>query len=84
MSTTFGATGLGQTAVSTRRVTSFFKGYWDTIQERRNRQTLRATLYDLSDRELIDIGTTRGEIEYVASNMVIDPRGIRSIPPMNV
>src|SRR5258707_7959306 len=88
MSTTYGATGLGQTAVSTRRVSSFFKGYWDTFQERRKRQRLRATLCDLSDRELMDIGTTRGEIEYVASNRAIDPRGIRSaerklIPPAN-
>ncbi len=47
-------------------------------QERRKHQRLRATLYDLSDRELMDIGTTRGEIDYVASNRGIDPRGIRS------
>jgi hypothetical protein len=26
----------------------------------------------------MDIGTTRGEIDYVASNRDIDPRGIRS------
>jgi hypothetical protein len=26
----------------------------------------------------MDIGTTRGEIDYVASNRSIDPRGIRS------
>jgi uncharacterized protein YjiS (DUF1127 family) len=82
MSTTYGATGLGQTAVSTRRVSSFFKTYWGAFwgafQERRKRQRLRATLCDLSDRELMDIGTTRGEIDYVASNRGIDPRGIRS------
>jgi hypothetical protein len=47
MSTTYGATGLGQTAVSTRRVSSFFKRYWGAFQERRKRQRLRATLYDL-------------------------------------
>jgi uncharacterized protein YjiS (DUF1127 family) len=75
MSTTYGATGLGQTAVSTRRVSSFFKRYWGAFQERRKRQRLRATL---CDRELMDIGTTRGEIDYVASNRGIDPRGIRS------
>ena len=63
MSTTYGATGLGQTAVSTRRVSSFFKTYWGAFQERRKRQRLRATLCDLSDRELMDIGTTRGEID---------------------
>jgi uncharacterized protein YjiS (DUF1127 family) len=74
MSTTYGATGLGQTAVSTRRVSR----YWGAFQERRKRQRLRATLCDLSDRELMDIGTTRGEIDYVASNRGIDPRGIRS------
>ena len=78
MSTTYGATGLGQTAVSTWRVSGFFKGYWDAFQERRERQRLRTALCDLSDRELMDIGTTRGEIEYVASNRAIDPRGIRS------
>jgi uncharacterized protein YjiS (DUF1127 family) len=78
MSTTHGATGLGQRAVSTRRVSSFFKTYWGAFQERRKRQRLRATLCDLSDRELMDIGTTRGEINYVASNRHVDPRGIRS------
>ena len=75
---TYGATGLGQTAASTRRVSSFFKGYWDAFQERRERQRIRATLCDLSDRELMDIGTTRGEIDYVVSNRGIDPRGMRS------
>lgn len=83
MSTTYGVTGLGQMAASTRRVSSFFKTYWDAFQERRKRQGLRATLWDLSDRELMDIGTTRGEIDYVASNRLVDPRGIPSIPPMN-
>ena len=78
MSTTFGATGLGQTAASTRHVCGFFKGYWDAFQERRERQRIRASLCDLSNRELMDIGTTRGEIDYVASNRGIDPRGIRS------
>jgi uncharacterized protein YjiS (DUF1127 family) len=84
MSTTYGVTRLGQTAVSTRRVSSFFKRCWGAFQESRKRQKLRATLYDLSDRELMDIGTTRGEIDYVASNRSIDPRGVRSTPPMNV
>jgi uncharacterized protein YjiS (DUF1127 family) len=78
MSTTYGVTGLGQTAASTRRFSSSFKRHWGAFQERRNRQRLRATLCDLNDRELMDIGTTRGEIDYVASNRGIDPRGIRS------
>jgi uncharacterized protein YjiS (DUF1127 family) len=78
MSTTYGATGLGQTAVSTRRVSSFFKRYWGAFQERRERERLRAVLYGLNDWELQDIGIARGEIEYVASNRGIDPRGARS------
>ena len=77
MSTTHGATGLGQTAL-TWWASSFFKRYWGVFQERRKRQRLRATLCDLSDRELMDIGTTRGEIDYIASNRGIEPRGIRS------
>ncbi len=76
MSTTYGATGLGQTAVSTRRVSSFFKRYWGAFQdrrkERRKRQRERAELYRLNDLELMDIGMTRGEIEYVVSNRSFD------------
>jgi uncharacterized protein YjiS (DUF1127 family) len=75
MNTTYGATGLGQTAVCTRLFSSFFKTYWHAFQERRKLQRLRVILYDLSDRELMDIGTTRGEIDYVALNQGIDPRG---------
>ena len=78
MSTIYGATGLGQTVASTRRASSFFKKYWRAFQERRERRRLRTALCDLSDRELMDMGTTRGEIDYVASNRGIDPRGIRS------
>ena len=78
MSTAHGATWLEQTSASTRQVSSLFWGYWGTFKERRERQRLRAALSDLTDRELKDIGTTRGEIDYVASNRGIDPRGIRS------
>jgi uncharacterized protein YjiS (DUF1127 family) len=39
---------------------------------------LRAVLYGLNDWELQDIGIARGEIEYVASNRGIEPRGARS------
>ena len=84
MNTAHGATALGQTTVSTRRVSSFFKRYWGAFQERRKRERVRADLSYLNDLELKDIGITRGEIDYVASNRSIDPRGVRSSPPMNV
>jgi uncharacterized protein YjiS (DUF1127 family) len=76
MSTTYGATRLGQSAASTRRVSSFFNRCWGALQERRERRRVRTALCDLSDWELKDIGTTRGEIDYVASNRGTDPRGI--------
>jgi len=78
MSTTHAATDLRQTAASTQRLASIFGKYWDAFRERREGQKLRATLSDLSDAELMDIGTTRGEIDYTASHRGIDPRGIRS------
>jgi uncharacterized protein YjiS (DUF1127 family) len=78
MSTTHSTTRLERTSGSTRHVASFIWKYWDAFRERRERQKLRATLSNLSDTELMDIGTTRGEIDYVASHRGIDPRGIRS------
>jgi len=78
MSTIYDATRLGQKAASTRHISSFIKEYWVAFQERRRRQGLRTALCDLSDRELMDIGTTRGEIDYIASNRGIDPRSIQS------
>ncbi len=84
MNTTYSTTGLAQTTASTRHVSSVFKRCWDALQERRKRQRLRADLHNLNDFELMDIGITRGEIDYVVLNRSIDPRGVRSIPPMIV
>ena len=78
MSTTHSTTRLEQTSISTRSVSSFIWKYWNAFQERRERQKLRAILSSLSDTELMDIGTTRGEIDYAASHRSIDPQGIRS------
>ena len=60
----------GPPAASTRSVLSLFKGYWRAFQERRQR--LRASLHDLSDRELMDIGVTRAEIDCIAPHRAID------------
>ena len=84
MSTTYGDTGLGQTAIATRRVSNIFRKWLIAYRQRRQRRRLQAALCNLSDRELMDIGTTRGEIDYVVSNSSIDPRGIRSTPWTNV
>ena len=78
MSTTYSTTWLERTAASTQYVSGLIWKCWDAYQERRDRQKLRSALSDLGDRELMDIGTTRGEIDYVVSNRDIDPRGNRS------
>jgi len=75
MSTTYGATRSRQTAAWTLSASSFFKECWRAFQERRERQRLRTALCDLSDRELMDIGTTRGEIDYVASRIGMSVKG---------
>ena len=75
------ATDLGHATVSALRVSNLLKRYWSALQEQRNRERLRADLSGLSDRELIDIGISRGEVDYVVSNQSTDPRGIRSSLP---
>jgi uncharacterized protein YjiS (DUF1127 family) len=84
MYTVQGAAELRQTTASTQRVTNFFGSCWGALQEWRKRERLRADLCGLNDRELMDIGIARGEVDYVASNRSIDPRGARSILPVNV
>ncbi|WP_109143467.1 DUF1127 domain-containing protein [Bradyrhizobium sp. SUTN9-2] len=77
MSTIHGTTELGP-ATARRQVYSPLEAYWNAFQEWRKRRRLLANLCDLSDRELMDIGITRGEIDYVASHRGSDPRGILS------
>ena len=77
MSTIHGTTELGP-ASAKRQVYSPLETYWNAFQEWRKREKLRTQLCRLTDSELADIGVTRGEIDYVASNQGIDPRGIRS------
>ena len=62
----------GPTAASTRGVSSLLKRFWRAILERRQRRSLRGSLHDLSDRELMDIGLTRDEIDYITPHRAID------------
>lgn len=77
MSTIYGTTEPGP-ATAKRQVYSPFEPYWNAFQEWRKREKLRAELSRLTDSELADIGTTRGEIDYVASHRDINPRDILS------
>jgi uncharacterized protein YjiS (DUF1127 family) len=76
MNTAHSAAGLGQTTDSKQSVSSFLESCLVAFQEWRKRGRLQAELCNLSDRGLMDIGITRGEIDYVASNRGTDPRGI--------
>ena len=66
----------GQPSDSTRQVRALIMGCWNALQERRRRTKVRAALYALNGRDLHDIGIAHGDIEYVAANPDIDPRGI--------
>jgi hypothetical protein len=48
--------------------------YGDAFQVRGGREKLRAALFDLSDRALMDIGIARDEIDHIASQRSSDPR----------
>lgn len=77
MNTIHRITELGR-ATAGRPVYSPLEAYWNAFQEWRKRRRLLVNLYDLSDRELTDIGIARGEINYVVSHRGCDPRGTLS------
>lgn len=62
----------GRLAASTRSILSSLKRYWRAFQERRQRERLRVSLHDLTDRDLMDIGLTRGDIEYIVAQRAIE------------
>jgi uncharacterized protein YjiS (DUF1127 family) len=68
-------------ATAKRQVYSPLETYWETcwnaFQEWRKRGKMRTELCRLTDSELADIGITRGEIDYVASNRSISPDPLR-------
>ena len=76
MSTIQGTTELGP-ATAKRQFYSPLEAYWNAFQEWRKRERQRTELCRLTDNELMDIGITRGEIDYVASNHSISPDPLR-------
>ncbi len=78
MSTIDGATELGQ-ATPRRQVYSPMEVWWDAFQQWRKRERLQGQLCNLTDRELMDIGITRGEIENVALNHSISSDPLRYV-----
>ena len=64
-------TAAGPPAASTRRVLNLLQGYWRAFQERRQRERLRISLHDLSERELMDIGLTPADIDYIVAHQAL-------------
>ena len=64
-------TAAGPPAAPTRRVLSLLQGYWRAFQERRQRERLRISLHDLSERELMDIGLTPADIDYIVAHQAL-------------
>jgi uncharacterized protein YjiS (DUF1127 family) len=61
----------GPPTVSTRSGLSLLRRYWRAFQERRQRARLRVSLHELSDRELVDIGLTPGEIDCIVARRTL-------------
>ena len=60
----------GPRAAATPGLLGLLKRYWRAFQARRH--SSRVTLQDLNDRELMDIGLTRTEIDYITPERAID------------
>lgn len=56
----------------TRNVLSLLERVWRAFGEWRQRQRSRTTLHELSDRDLMDIGVTRDEIDHIARHRAVD------------
>jgi uncharacterized protein YjiS (DUF1127 family) len=58
----------GPPVASTRGVLSVLLGYWRAFRTRRQVESLN----NLSDRELADIGLTRGDVDYLVAHRAIE------------
>ena len=64
-------TGLVKVTDDTRNVLSLLKQVWRAFGEWQ-RQRSPASVHELSDKELMDIGLTRDEVDHIAPHRAID------------
>ena len=62
----------GPPVASTRGALRWLKGCWRAFQERRQRNRSRASLNDLSERQLMDIGLAQGDIECIVAHRAFE------------
>lgn len=80
MSTIQKITKLQHPATTNGQVYSPLEAYWKAFRAWRKRRRLQTELCRLTDSELMDIGITRSEFDYLACNRIVDPRGA-AFPP---
>ncbi|WP_247438213.1 DUF1127 domain-containing protein [Bradyrhizobium sp. 44] len=73
--------GLPVELVSTWGIPGLLARYWRALQDWRWRHGPQIALQDLSDRQLMDIGLTRGEVDYIAPERAIDALRDRATHP---
>ncbi len=62
----------GPPIASTRSVLRSLKGYWRAFWEWRQRNRLRDSLRDLSERQLMDIGLSPGDIDCIVAQRAFE------------
>lgn len=62
----------GPPVASRWSVLSLLQEYWRAFRKRRQRKRSRASLDDLSDRDLKDLGLTPGDIDYIVARRAIE------------
>jgi uncharacterized protein YjiS (DUF1127 family) len=58
---------VGPPVASTRSVLRWLQGYWSAFRKWRRCERLRTSLHHLGDRELMDIGVTASDIDYIVA-----------------
>ncbi|UFZ06240.1 DUF1127 domain-containing protein [Bradyrhizobium ontarionense] len=62
----------GPPAAAAPSVLSLLTRYWLAFQDSRRRRRMRVSLRDLSESQLMDIGLTPGDIDYIAAHRAVE------------
>ncbi|WP_407154588.1 DUF1127 domain-containing protein [Bradyrhizobium sp. STM 3557] len=62
----------GPPAAPGRSLFGSLKQHWRALQEGRRRRRMRVSLRDLDERQLMDIGLTPGEIDYITAHRALE------------
>ena len=62
----------GPPVASTRSLSGLLQRCWRAFRNWRQRKRLRVSLRDLSERQLMDIGLTPGDIDYIVAHRALE------------